>query len=62
MSPKLFARLQRFQRAKAIVQEAPTVDWAELAVACGYYDQWGNWVPTACYAQPAAPAYSGPGY
>lgn len=39
MPPKLFARLQRFQRAKAIVQEAPVVDWAELALACGYYDQ-----------------------
>jgi AraC-like DNA-binding protein len=37
--PKLFGRLQRFQRAVAYVQEAPSVDWAELAVRCGYYDQ-----------------------
>jgi AraC-like DNA-binding protein len=37
--PKLFGRLQRFQRAMAIVQQARSVDWAELAVGCGYYDQ-----------------------
>ena len=39
MPPKLFGRLQRFQRAVAVVQEAPSVDWAQLAVRCGYYDQ-----------------------
>jgi AraC-like DNA-binding protein len=37
--PKLFGRLQRFQRAMAIVQAARSVDWAELAIGCGYYDQ-----------------------
>jgi AraC-like DNA-binding protein len=37
--PKLFARLQRFQRALSFVQAAPSVDWAGLAVRCGYYDQ-----------------------
>ena len=37
--PKLFGRLQRFQRAVAVVQEAPSVDWAQLAVRCGYYNQ-----------------------
>jgi AraC-like DNA-binding protein len=37
--PKRFGRLQRFQRAMAIVQEAPSVDWAQLALGCGYYDQ-----------------------
>jgi AraC-like DNA-binding protein len=39
MPPKLFARLQRFQRATAVVQHAASVDWAQLAVGCGYYDQ-----------------------
>jgi transcriptional regulator GlxA family with amidase domain len=37
--PKLFGRLRRFQRAMAFVEAVPSVDWAELAVACGYYDQ-----------------------
>jgi AraC-like DNA-binding protein len=37
--PKLFARVQRFQRAMAVVQETRWVDWGELAVRCGYYDQ-----------------------
>jgi AraC-like DNA-binding protein len=37
--PKLFGRLQRFQRAMAVVQQAPSVNWAELAARCGYYDQ-----------------------
>jgi AraC-like DNA-binding protein len=37
--PKLFGRLLRFQRAMAAVQEARSVDWAELAIGCGYYDQ-----------------------
>lgn len=37
--PKLFARLQRFQRAMSAVRGGPEVGWAELAAACGYYDQ-----------------------
>jgi transcriptional regulator GlxA family with amidase domain len=39
VAPKLFGRLQRFQRAMAIVQKAPSVDWAQLALGCGYCDQ-----------------------
>jgi len=39
VTPKVFARLQRFQRAVVIVQQARSVDWAELAIGCGYYDQ-----------------------
>lgn len=38
-SPKLFARLLRFQRALAVVREARSVSWAALALDCGYYDQ-----------------------
>jgi AraC-like DNA-binding protein len=37
--PKLFGRLQRFQRAMAVVQQAGSVDWARLAIGAGYYDQ-----------------------
>jgi AraC-like DNA-binding protein len=38
LPPKLFARLRRFQRALTLVQET-SVDWAGLALRCGYYDQ-----------------------
>jgi len=37
--PKLFGRLMRFQRAVAAVKKSVSVDWAKLAVGCGYYDQ-----------------------
>jgi AraC-like DNA-binding protein len=37
--PKLFGRLQRFQRAMTVVQQSRSVDWAALAIGCGYYDQ-----------------------
>lgn len=37
--PKLFGRLQRFQRAMSVVQQAPVVGWAKLALSCGYCDQ-----------------------
>lgn len=37
MTPKVFARIQRFQRTLAAVDQRP--DWAGLAVTCGYYDQ-----------------------
>ena len=40
MPPKAFARVQRFQRAvRAIGASSRTVDWADLALRCGYYDQ-----------------------
>jgi AraC-like DNA-binding protein len=39
LPPKLFARLQRFQRAMAVVEGASSVNWAQLAIGCGYYDQ-----------------------
>ena len=40
VTPKLFSRVQRFQRARAIIhrqENAP--DWAGIAVKCGYFDQ-----------------------
>src|SRR5688572_1754925 len=40
MTPKLFSRVQRFQRARAIIhQQEKAADWAGLAMECGYFDQ-----------------------
>ena len=39
LTPKVFCRIQRFQRARVLAEKLKTPDWAELAVACGYFDQ-----------------------
>jgi AraC-like DNA-binding protein len=39
LTPKLFARITRFQRAFAIAQNASDPDWARLALEAGYFDQ-----------------------
>jgi AraC-like DNA-binding protein len=39
LTPKLFGRVQRFQHAVAFKRSATKVDWAELALECGYFDQ-----------------------
>jgi AraC-like DNA-binding protein len=39
LSPKLFCRIRRFQRALGDLRARREVDWADLAGACGYYDQ-----------------------
>jgi len=39
LTPKLFGRVQLFQCAIALARRHLTVDWAELAIACGYFDQ-----------------------
>jgi len=39
MAPKLFARVQRFQAVVATVHSASEVSWADVASACGYFDQ-----------------------
>lgn len=38
ISPKLFCRMQRFQRIFHVM-ESPGADWVSDAVHCGYYDQ-----------------------
>jgi AraC-like DNA-binding protein len=38
LTPKRFLRVRRFQRVIASLTGAP-VDWADLAICCGYYDQ-----------------------
>ena len=37
--PKVWQRLQRFQRAVRQLRAGVEVPWAELAVECGFYDQ-----------------------
>ena len=37
--PKEFQRIVRFQRALFILQSQPEINMAQLAAACGYYDQ-----------------------
>lgn len=39
MTPKLFCRVKRFQRALRMVHGREDVDWSEVALACGYFDQ-----------------------
>jgi AraC-like DNA-binding protein len=39
LTPKLFARVRRFQRVLAAASERATVAWADLALRCGYCDQ-----------------------
>lgn len=39
VSPKLYARILRFQQAVGTLHRGTDVPWAELALACGYYDQ-----------------------
>lgn len=39
LSPKAVARIVRFNRASALARTRSTVDWADLALECGYADQ-----------------------
>ncbi len=39
LTPKRFARVRRFQRLLRAVSTRPPTSWAELAAACGYFDQ-----------------------
>jgi AraC-like DNA-binding protein len=39
LTPKLFARVQRFQHAVTRSRAPKKMDWAELALDCGYFDQ-----------------------
>ena len=39
VTPKLFSRVSRFQQVVRTVHGAGEVDWAALALNCGYYDQ-----------------------
>jgi AraC-like DNA-binding protein len=40
LSPKAYARMFRFRRAVDLLSSRPrTLDWAQLAMSCGYFDQ-----------------------
>ncbi|HEX4631188.1 MAG TPA: AraC family transcriptional regulator [Chthoniobacterales bacterium] len=39
LTPKLFARLNRFQRAVRLLPQAREINWGEIVFAAGYYDQ-----------------------
>ncbi|MFD2721300.1 helix-turn-helix domain-containing protein [Hymenobacter monticola] len=38
VSPKLFMRIARFNRAYALKEKTPARDWLDIALACGYAD------------------------
>jgi hypothetical protein len=45
MTPKLFLRIRRFQRAFALAGEARTPAWAQLALDCGTdWRVWSGWL------------------
>jgi AraC-like DNA-binding protein len=39
LPPKLVARIVRFERLAALLTSDPATDWAEAALACGFFDQ-----------------------
>jgi len=39
LTPKLFCRIRRFQEVLAQISAHTTIEWADLAYSCGYYDQ-----------------------
>jgi AraC-like DNA-binding protein len=39
LTPKQFCRVQRFQQSLQMITQRPVIDWADLALAAGYYDQ-----------------------
>jgi AraC-like DNA-binding protein len=38
-TPKVFCRIRRFQHALQCMEGSKTVDWANVALDCGYFDQ-----------------------
>jgi transcriptional regulator GlxA family with amidase domain len=39
LTPKLYGRVRRFQRARELVRKAAEPDWAAVALECGFFDQ-----------------------
>jgi AraC-like DNA-binding protein len=39
ITPKLFSRIQRFQQTRTFIQNNPSINWADLAVELGFFDQ-----------------------
>lgn len=38
ITPKIFCRVTRFDKAFRLKNEHPEMDWLSIAIACGYYD------------------------
>jgi AraC-like DNA-binding protein len=39
MTPKLYCRIQRFQHVLRLIHRRQVIDWANVALSCGYYGQ-----------------------
>lgn len=39
LTPKLFCRVLRFQHVREVVNQARALNWSQVALSCGYYDQ-----------------------
>jgi AraC-like DNA-binding protein len=39
LTPKLYSRIQRFQRTRSIIHQDPSLDWVTVALDLGYFDQ-----------------------
>jgi AraC-like DNA-binding protein len=39
LTPKLFCRVRRFQNVLQFIENQPEIDWIQIALDCGYYDQ-----------------------
>lgn len=39
LTPKLFGRVLRFQRARQFAHQAAKPNWSQVALTCGFYDQ-----------------------
>jgi AraC-like DNA-binding protein len=39
LTPKLFCRIRRFQQVLVEIQTRKSIDWADIACSCGYFDQ-----------------------
>lgn len=39
LTPKLFCRVRRFQEVVRLTQRGQHVEWGDVALACGYFDQ-----------------------
>jgi AraC-like DNA-binding protein len=39
LTPKIFCRILRFQQVRTLAEQIEKPDWAQIALACGYFDQ-----------------------
>lgn len=39
LTPKLFARIKRFERMLALICNGKPIEWRDIALECGYFDQ-----------------------